>query len=111
MEQKLEKCIKARLVGQGADEGYTTYVFENLNTGDFVMCSRCPNWRGDEPRVMQDGYVEFKDVKGGVDTYFEASSGQHKFYQYTATYFLNFVPITHVLKNGFVTNTNQLKVS
>ena len=111
MEQKNEKCIKARLVGSKEEGAYTVYVFEDLTTHDFIMCSKCPNWNGEDPVMLQEGFMQFKHVKGGKDTYFEASSGTHKCYQFTATYFQSFVPITHVLVDGFVVDKNKLTVS
>lgn len=111
MEQKLDKCIKAQLMASQQDGAYKIYVFQDQTTGEFIMCSRCPNWRGDEPEELQEGFVHFKHVEGGKDTYFDARIGQFVAYQYSATYFLSFVPITHVLKDGFVINKNKLKIA
>lgn len=110
MEQN-KICIKARLVAQKEEGQYINYVFENTSTHEFVMCTRVPNWSGDLPHLMQEGYLEYKDVQAGTSTYFDNVDNTFRAYQYTATYFQSFVPITHVLRDGFVVNHTQLKVS
>lgn len=95
---------------------YTRYVFENLHLEfkddyKFVTVTRCPNWNGKEPEVQQEGYLELKSVEAGKDTYFDVNEQKHKLYNYTAIYFLSFVPITHVLSNGSVVASNQIKIS
>lgn len=109
MEQQ-GNCVKARLVGQKRDGAYTVYVFQDLTTNEFKMCSRCPNWHGEEPKLMQEGFLTYRFVRAGKDTYFESSTGMFLAYQYTATYFLDFVPITHVLKNGYVTELTDAQL-
>lgn len=114
MEQK-EKCIKARLVAVEEDGAYTKYVFENLSvTRDsdelFIMLTRCPNWHGKEPNVMQEGFVTYKYVRAGEDTYWDLREGTFKAYNYTAMYFIDFVPVTYVLKDGYVNLKYSLKV-
>lgn len=112
MEQKLEKVIKARLVATAMDGAYETYVFQDMNSPlDFHMCTRCPNWTSERPELLQEGFLSFKDVIAGRDTYYDKLDGCHRAYQYTATYFINFVPITHVLKDGYVVDKSALIVS
>lgn len=113
MEQQGISVVKARLVGQEEDGAYTTYVFENLDKGTLVMLTRVPNWKGKAPVLLQEGYVEYKFVTGGKDSYYDTQLGRDRKYQYTNHYFLDFVPITHVLKDGYVVakNDNTLKIS
>lgn len=89
------------------DGSYTVYVFQDLTNDEFIMCSRCPNWQGDLPQLMQEGFLHYRDVVAGRDTYFDSSSGEFIAYQYTNTYFQDFVPITHVLRNGYVTDISD----
>jgi hypothetical protein len=109
MEQQ-GNCVKARLVAQMQDGSYTVYVFQDLTSDEFIMCTRCPNWMGEMPTLMQEGFLRYRFVRAGTDTYFDQRSGNFVAYQYTNTYFLDFVPITHVLKDGYVTDlsTTQL---
>ncbi len=115
MEQN-EKCIKARLVASKADGVYKIYVFENTNLAvdhpyKFITCTRCPNWHGEEPVDLQEGFITYKYVRGGIDEYFHKVHQDFRTYLDTKMYFLDFVPITHVLNNGYVVAKNSLKVS
>jgi hypothetical protein len=110
LEQRGE-CIKARLVGQAEDGAYTTYVFQDLEKDGFIMVTRVPNWKGKEPTLLQEGFLEYKYCEAGTDTYYDNHTQTFKRYQYDATYFLDFVPITHVLKDGRVTEVGTLKFS
>jgi len=113
MEQ--EQCIKARLVGRLDEGSYVKYVFEDLlftnRKHQFITMTKCPNWNSQEIIPMQEGFVTYKYVEAGKDTYWCNQAQTYKLYSYTAIYFLSFVPITHVLTNGFVTSSNTLKVS
>lgn len=111
MEQR-GTCIRARLITLQTDGAYTSYVFQNMDDmTEYVMCTRMPNWNGTEPTPWQEGFLEYKFVVAGRDTYYEKLTQTFKAYQYTDTYFLDFVPITHVLNNGVVTPKNMLVVS
>jgi len=110
MEQKNRICVKARLVAKKDEGAYTQYVFQDMIKLDFIMCTRCPNWQTNQVNLLEDGYLEYHEVRGGVDTYYDASVQYTKTYQDDATYFLNFVPITKVLKDGYVVDKTELLV-
>jgi len=112
--EKLEQdgiCIKARLVGQSVDDGYTTYVFQDVVNYEFIMVTRVPNWKGEPPQLLQEGFMKYKFVRGGQDSYYDTEKGQFKTYQYTNHYFLDFVPITHVLRDGFVAELGSIIIN
>lgn len=102
--------MKARLLACKEDGAYTIYVFQDLTSNEFIMCTRCPNWQGETPVAMQEGFLKYKYVVAGKDTYYDKTAERFLAYQYTNTYFLDFVPITHVLKDGYVTDLSELKV-
>ena len=108
MEQQ-GKCVKARLLAIMPEGGYMVYVYQNLDNNEYVMCTRVPNWQGDEPKLLQDGFLSYKFVIAGRDEYYDKLEDKHKKYQYTATYFTNFVPITSVLKDGYVVDINTVQ--
>lgn len=108
MEQKNKICIKARLVGEKQDGAYKIYVFQNTVELDFVMCTRVPNWQADEVKIAEEGFLEYHTVVGGQSRYFDAVDSVYKLYQQDATYFLNFVPITKVLVDGYVIDKSTL---
>jgi len=111
MEQKKRICTKAKLVGQSFDGAYKNYVFQNLDTLEYIMCTRLPNWNADSVNVAEDGFLEYESVIGGQDVYFDNKNQVTRHYLQDATYFLNFVPITKVLKDGYVVDKNVLVIS
>ena len=108
MEQKNKICIKARLVGQSTDGSYKNYVFQDMGTLEYIMCTRLPNWNVDDVKIAEAGFLEYQTVIGGQDTYFSSIDQITKRYLQDATYFLNFVPITKVLKDGYVVDSDKL---
>lgn len=109
MEEGQGVCVKARLVAVEEDV-YTKYVFEVLDDSSFVMVTRVPNWKGEKPTMLQEGFLQYKFVQAGKDTWFDSAYGIFRAYQYTTHYFLDFIPITHVLKDGFVSQTNIIQI-
>ena len=73
--------------------GYTTYVFENLEDSSFgkkyVMVTRWPNWQHRNLELEETGYLTYKEVIAGEDTWFDGT----KFipYNYTNIIFIKFV--------------------
>lgn len=110
MEQKKKVCIKARLVGKNTDGVYKHYVFIDLDRLDYVMCTRVPNWQGADVEIGEDGFLEYHSVIGGQDRYYDAVKDHYCHYQQDATYFLNFVPITKVLSDGYVVEKHNLVI-
>jgi hypothetical protein len=99
------------MLARQEDGAYTTYVFLNLDEKHkYIMCTRMPNWHGEEPVLLQDGFLEYKFVEAGTK-YWCATDSTYKMYQYTDFYFLDFVPITHVLHNGIVVTKDQMILS
>lgn len=98
------------MVASSEDGGYTRYVFHNLEDDSLVMVTRVPNWKGTPPEQLQEGYLEYKFVQAGKDTYFDNTLGRFRAYQYTNHYFLDFIPITHVLKDGYVVQTDTIQI-
>jgi len=95
-----ESCIKARLVAKKTGI-YTVYVFEDLQNASYIMCTRCPNWVTNEIDLFQEGFLTYKYVVAGKDTWIDKDRNFQS-YQYTANYFMDFVPITHVLNGNVV---------
>lgn len=106
----VEGCIRARLVALQEEGPRVVYVFKNLDNGEYIMCTRCPNWTGERPVLCQDGYLTYRKVKAG-ETYYHTHYENEQRYMYSGIYFSNFVPTTHVLKDGFVTEADKLILS
>lgn len=82
---------------------YTVYVFKILNTNKFITVSKPPNWNTDNISVGQEGFLTYKFVQAGKDTWWSKEEGLFKAYQYSANYFLDFIPTSHVIANNIVT--------
>lgn len=86
--------IYCKLVAKEHDlNGYTTYVFQNLEDAPFghkyCMCTRWPNWEHRNIEINESGYLTYKEVIAGQDTWWDGS----KFipYNYTNIIFIKFV--------------------
>lgn len=69
--------ILARLVTKEVDTlGYVTYVFECLDEEilkdtKYVMCTRYPNWNHRMIDIDEVGYLNFFEIRAGVDKWFD----------------------------------------
>ena len=73
--------------------GYTTYVFRNLDNASFghkyIMCTRWPRWEHRTIDIGEVGYLTYKEVIAGVDTWWDGSDFIP--YNYTNIVFIKFV--------------------
>lgn len=94
---------------------YTVYVFENLEATvsykKYLMCTQCPNWQTDELSIGQEGFLKYRFVAAGRDKWWNEETQQYHKYRYTANYFINFVPLTHVIEGNLVVDLQQLIVT
>ena len=86
--------IHAKLLAKEHDiGGYTTYVFENLDDAPFghkyLMLTRWPNWQARNIDVGEVGYVTYKEVIAGQDTWWDGANFIP--YNYTNVVFIKFV--------------------
>lgn len=104
-----EFTIEAALVAKRSGE-YTKYIFksnykktdkEGRITDEFISVVKPPNWRGQEVDVGQNGFLQYKFAQAG-DTWFNKETGGWEHYGYTANYFIDFVPMTHVIEGTVV---------
>ena len=84
----MESIIFAELVAK-RDDLYTLFVFKNLDTSEFLMCTKLPNWQTPHINIGDIGYVSYKSVKAGDEYCFP--TGEKDIYKYDNTYFTNFV--------------------
>ena len=69
--------ILARLVAKEEDAlNYITYVFECLDEEilkdtKYVMCTRYPNWNHRMIDIDEVGYLNFFEIRAGVDKWFD----------------------------------------
>lgn len=79
---------------------YTLYVFEDIANKSFIMCTRLPNWQTPEIEMGEEGFLKYQNVVAGEE-YFEPATGIKKVYNYTNTYFINFIQ-----KSDNITSSN-----
>lgn len=101
--------INVQLVAKKAGN-YTVYIFKNLETLEYITVTKCPNWADDEVDVGQEGFLTYKFVRAFKETWINKNTGEEVFYQYSANYYLSFIPQTHVIKNGSII-TKELYVT
>lgn len=68
---------------------YTTYVFQNLDKEEYIMCTKLPNWNVPEVDIGDIGYLQYKEVLAG-DVFVNAE-GEVSRYRYPNVYFINFI--------------------
>jgi len=86
--------IHCKLVAKEHDlGGYTTYVFQNLDEKNiydkYLMCTRWPNWEHRNLNLGENGYLTYKEVVAGIDTWYDGTSFIP--YNYTNIIFIKFV--------------------
>lgn len=76
--------------------GYITYVFKNLESSvpfghKYIMVTRLPNWQHRDIEINEIGYLSYKEVIAGKDSWFCQETGQMVPYNYTNIYFVKFI--------------------
>lgn len=74
--------------------GYITYVFKNLEEdvaaiSRYVMCIRYPNWNHKQINIGEKGYLEFEEIRAGIDSWFNGNTMIP--YKYSAIQFIRFI--------------------
>lgn len=93
----IEFVVKAKLLAI-RDGTYTMYVFKNLDSGEYHMCTRLPNWECPEVFIGQEGFLQMQIVIAGEE-YFDVATGESKTYKYSNVYFKNFVSKSDITNN------------
>ena len=75
------------------DGHYTIYVFQDINSKEYIMCTRPPNWQTPNVDLWEEGFLQYQIVKAGEE-YFEPETGKKLIYNYSNVYFTNFVKKT-----------------
>lgn len=114
-KEQSKLCIKAVLLAV-RKENYTVYVFENLDVAAdslnrYIMCTKCPNWVDRPLEIGQMGFLSYRSIIAGIDKWFNREDSLMYHYKYTANYFDDFVPVTHVVLGGMVVEQQQLIVT
>lgn len=83
------------LVSHEENFGYITHVFECLEDEmikqtKYIMCTQFPNWDCDTMDIGDIGYLNYKELRAGIDKWFD---GQNFIpYCYDNIQFIKFIP-------------------
>lgn len=69
---------------------YTLLVFLDKDTGKYIMCTKLPNWQTSEVSIGDTGFLKYQIVSAGEE-FFDPASQTFKKYNYSNSYFLNFI--------------------
>lgn len=92
-----EYTTEVKLVAKRSST-YTNYVFKDLNTNNYIFCTRLPNWQIPEIDIDDTGYLQYREVKAG-DEYINPDTGECIIYRYDNAYLINFVKKSEIIKN------------
>ncbi len=82
-------AIKATLVAKKSGL-YTVYVFKNLDTQEYIMCTKLPNWDFGDISIGVSGFLTYENAIAG-EKYFDPRTQTFSTYNYTKLYFKNFI--------------------
>lgn len=85
----MEVIILAKLLAI-REGNYTMYVFKNIDSNAYIMCTRMPNWQVPDVSIGDEGFLKYQIVNAG-ETYYNSSTNETCTYSYSNIYFLNFV--------------------
>ena len=79
--------------------GYTTVIAEVLEQDEialhgykYLTCTIFPNWDDVTLRIGMQGYLNFRDIKEGIDLWYNDVDGNMVPYKYSFTQYVKFVP-------------------
>lgn len=84
--------IYAKLVACKEDPGgYVKYVFQNIENGEYLLCTKFPNWETPPIKIFATGYLKYKEIIAGKETWYDHVSGTFIPYKYDTDQFIDFV--------------------
>lgn len=94
----MQECIKEVKLLAVREGNYTTYVFQTLDTKEYIMCTRLPNWKVPEIQIGDEGFLQYQVVQAGEE-YFSIAEQKNIRYNYSNIYFNNFILKTEIINN------------
>ena len=84
---------------RAASGGAIPYVFQTLDTKEYIMCTRLPNWKVPEIDIGDEGFLQYQVVSAGEE-YFSVAEQKNVKYNYSNIYFNNFILKTENINNN-----------
>lgn len=73
-------------------DGYQTYVFKDLRyKEDYIMATVFPNWDIPTIQLGDTGYLKYREVIAGKDTWFDPETNSHIYYKQTDCHLISFI--------------------
>ena len=69
---------------------YTVYVFKNLDSKEYIMCTKLPNWNSPTIFIGDEGFLTYQVVKAG-ESYYDPNLESDQKYRYSNVYFTDFI--------------------
>lgn len=95
----LDITLKTQLVSYRKEHPYTIYVFKNLDLPEYIMCTRFPNWNTPLIDIGDKGFLNYRIVIAGRDTWYDQEKDVLVPYKYSGNHFVNFIPLKEKLKD------------
>jgi hypothetical protein len=96
----MELVVLARLLAIREGQ-YTVYVFKNLETNSYIMCTRLPNWHTPNIMIGSEGFLSYNEVTAGEE-YYHPVTEVKLVYNYSNVYFINFVQKQEIENNNII---------
>lgn len=77
---------------------YTVYVFQIIESKEYIMCTRLPNWQVPDVSIGNIGFLEYQYVQAG-ESYYNPQLDKTVAYLYSNVYFINFIQQTDIIIN------------
>ncbi len=68
---------------------YTIYVFQQ-DDNSYIMCTQLPHWGIYNINIGDSGFLTYEEVQAG-ESYFDRDTQTQKVYQFSNTYFKDFI--------------------
>jgi hypothetical protein len=81
---------------------YTKYVFKNIDTEEYVMCTLLPNWDISDIKTHEKGFLRYQFVKAGEEYYNRKIDEKIKF-KFTDLFLISFIKNNNEFKQDEIT--------
>ncbi len=98
----MQECIREVELLAVREGLYTNYVFQTIDTKEYIMCTKLPNWKVPEISIGDNGFLQYQIVQAGEE-YFNVGTQSMVKYNYSNIYFNNFILKTeNINKNNII---------
>lgn len=87
------KTLKAQLIAKSDKlNGFQTLVFKDVKyKADYIMVTVFPNWDMPTIQLGDIGYLKYREVIAGQDTWYNVETQAQVYYKNTDCHFIEFV--------------------